>query len=85
MFGKSFWVNLFERAVSTFAQAAVGVLSAGSLGLFHVNWMDVVSVAGLAALLSVLKTFSVVAAAPDTGLVAPALKVDPASVNSPTM
>jgi hypothetical protein len=64
MFGKAFWVNLFERAVSTFAQAAVGVLSAGSLGLFTVNWLDVVSVAGLAALLSVLKTFSVVAAAP---------------------
>lgn len=64
MFGKSFWINLFERAVSTFAQAAVGVLSAASLGLLHVNWLDVVSVAGLAALLSVLKTFSVVAATP---------------------
>jgi hypothetical protein len=65
MFGKSFWVNLFERAVSTFAQSAVGVLSVASLGLLHVNWLDVVSVAGLAAVLSVLKSFSVVAAAPN--------------------
>lgn len=68
MFGKSFWINLFERAISTFAQSAVGVLSAGSLGLLHVNWVDVVSVAGLASLLSVLKTFSVVAASPSDPL-----------------
>jgi hypothetical protein len=73
MFGKSFWINLAERAISTFAQAAVGILSAGSLGLLQVNWVDVASVAGLAALLSILKTFSVVAASP-------AAEVSPAPV-----
>lgn len=81
MFGKSFWINLFERAVSTFAQAAVGVLSAGSLGLLHVNWLDVVSVAGLAALLSVLKTFSVVAATP-APVEVPAPVVTPSVISS---
>jgi hypothetical protein len=64
MFTKAFWIDLFERAVSTFAQAAVGVLSVGSLGLLKINWVDVVSIAGLAAVLSVLKTFSVIAATP---------------------
>lgn len=76
MFGKSFWINLGERAISTFAQAAVGILSAGSLGLLQVNWVDVVSVAGLAAVLSILKSFSVVAAAP-AAVITPAPVVAP--------
>jgi hypothetical protein len=78
MFGKSFWINLFERAISTFAQAAIGILSAGSLGLLQVNWVDVASVAGLAALLSVLKSFSV--AAVPSGDSAPKIPVGTAKI-----
>lgn len=84
MFGKAFWINLFERAISTFAQSAVGILSVSALGLLHINWLDVLSVAGLAAVLSVLKSFSVVAASPAVDpAAAPVAPV--ADSTSPTM
>lgn len=55
---KSFWTDLAERVVSTAAQAAIGVLTAGAVGLIGVDWQNVASIAGLAALLSVLKAFA---------------------------
>jgi len=51
---KKFWVDTFDRAVATFAQAAVGALTADVTGLIDVAWPGLVSVAGLAALVSVL-------------------------------
>lgn len=51
---KVFWVDVVERAVKTFAQAAVAVLTSGVFGLLDVDWLTLVSVAGLAALVSVL-------------------------------
>jgi hypothetical protein len=47
-----------ERVVSTAAQAAIAVIGAGELGLFEVNWENVGSVAGLAAVLTVLKALA---------------------------
>lgn len=51
---KLFWLDTAERAVKTFAQTAIATLSAGSTGLLNVDWPALLSVAGLAALLSVL-------------------------------
>lgn len=51
---KTFWVDTFDRAVSTFAQAAVAVLTANVTGLLDVDWGQLASVAGLAAGVSVL-------------------------------
>lgn len=51
---KKFWKDAAERAAKTFAQAAVAVLGAGATGLLEVEWLSVVSVSGLAALVSVL-------------------------------
>ncbi|WP_047219989.1 holin [Delftia lacustris] len=51
---KDFWVDVFDRAVSTFAQAAVAVLTANVTGLLDVDWGQLGSVAGLAAGVSVL-------------------------------
>ena len=51
---KSFWVDAFDRAVSTVAQAAVAVLTANVTGLLDVDWVQIVSVAGLAGAVSVL-------------------------------
>lgn len=51
---KAFWVDTFDRAVSTFAQAAVAVLTANVTGLLDVDWVQLASVAGLAAGVSVL-------------------------------
>ncbi|MEV4777432.1 holin [Microbacterium sp. LWH12-1.2] len=51
---KGFWVDAFDRAVSTVAQAAAAVLTANVTGLLDVDWPQIASVAGLAGLVSVL-------------------------------
>lgn len=58
MFTKLFWKDAFERAVKTFAQAAVAVLTARTIGLFEVDWVNLASVAGMAALVSVLMSIA---------------------------
>ncbi len=55
MFTRAFWKDTAERAISTAAQAAIGLLSADGLGVLDVDWGDVGSVSGLAALIAVLK------------------------------
>lgn len=54
---KKFLKDLLERAVGTFAATAVALLVAegAGAGLESVNWVSVVSVAGLATVLTVLK------------------------------
>ena len=51
---KQFWLDVLDRAISTFAQAGVGVLTAGVTGVLDVDWTQMLSVAGLAAGVSVL-------------------------------
>jgi Putative lactococcus lactis phage r1t holin len=51
---KVFWFATVERAVKTFAQTLVAVLSAGQLGLFDVAWVKATSTAALGAVMSVL-------------------------------
>lgn len=51
---KTFWVDTFDRAVATVAQAGIGVLTAGVTGLLEVDWVQGASVAGLAGVVSVL-------------------------------
>jgi tRNA A37 threonylcarbamoyladenosine dehydratase len=54
MFSMSFWQYAGERAIKTFAQAAIAFLGTGAVGLFSIDWLSLVSVAGGAAFLSVL-------------------------------
>lgn len=54
MFTKTFWKATAERAVKTFAQTAAALLTGGGLGILNVDWGMVGSVAGLAAIASVL-------------------------------
>lgn len=63
---KTFWVDTFDRAVSTFAQAAVAVLTANVTGLLDVDWVQMGSVAGLAAGVSVLTSVAFRGAGNDT-------------------
>lgn len=58
MFTTSFWRQALERAIKTFAQAAIAVLSVDGLGLLTVDWLAVGSVAGLAAVVSVLTSIA---------------------------
>lgn len=51
---RDFWVDTFDRAVSTVAQAAVAVLTANVTGLLDVDWVQIASVSGLAGAVSVL-------------------------------
>jgi hypothetical protein len=51
-----FWKDAAERAISTAAQSAIALLGVEGLGLLDVDWTVTASAAGLAALLSVLKS-----------------------------
>lgn len=48
-----FWVDTLDRAVATFFQAGVAALTGDGIGLIQVNFAEVASVAGLAALIAV--------------------------------
>lgn len=53
MFTKTFLKDTAERAVKTFAQSMVAVMTAGATGVLDVDWKNAVSVALLATLVSV--------------------------------
>lgn len=54
MWTRTFWKQALERCIKTAAQAAAALLTANGTGLTDVNWGTVASVAGLAALASLL-------------------------------
>ena len=54
MFDLNFWNYAGERAIKTFAQTAIATLGAGTVGLLAIDWVNLLSVSGGAALLSVL-------------------------------
>lgn len=53
-----FWLGTLERAIKTFAQVLVALLSADGLGLHTAPWGAAVSIAGMAAVLSVLTSIA---------------------------
>lgn len=57
-----FWLKTAERAVKTFAQAAIAVGSGDGLGLLDIDWTGTASVAALAAVISVLTSIGYPAA-----------------------
>lgn len=54
MWTKTFALAVIERAVKTFAQAAAALLTASGIGLLDADWLQILSVAGMAAVVSVL-------------------------------
>ena len=54
MFTSWFWKSALERALKSFAQTLVALLSAGGIGLLDAPWSITLSTAGMTALLSVL-------------------------------
>ena len=65
---KEFWVSALDRAIRTFAQALVGAIGTGAVGILDIDWLAALSIAAMAALLSVLTSI----ATPDT-VAAPAI------------
>ena len=56
MWTAQFWKAAIERAVKTFAQTLLAVLSLDGLDWLSVNWGDTFLTAGIAAALSVLSS-----------------------------
>lgn len=54
----TFWRDTAERAVRTTAQAALAAITAGATGILDVDFAGVGSVAGLAAVTSVLMSLA---------------------------
>jgi hypothetical protein len=54
MFNQTFLKDTAERAVKTFAQSMVAVMTAGATGVLDVDWVNALSVSLLAMLVSVL-------------------------------
>jgi len=54
IFTLEFWSYAGERAIKTFAQAAIAALGAGSVGLFSIDYAGLISVSAGASLLSIL-------------------------------
>lgn len=58
MWTSKFWTETGERALKTFAQAAAAALAGDRLGVLSVDWLQALSIAALAAVLSVLTSIS---------------------------
>ena len=58
LFTANFWKRASVRAIKTFAQTAVALLGVGTTGIIEVDWLNVLSVAGLAAVTSYLTSIS---------------------------
>lgn len=67
MYSWCFWKDALERALRTFAEAAVALLTASGAGLLDSDLKQVVSVSGMAALIALLTSVSAGAVSPDTG------------------
>jgi hypothetical protein len=67
MWSKRFWLSLVERALKTFAQALIAIWPLGdaALGLVDVDWRKSMSIAGLAAAVSVLTSIVSAPVGPD--------------------
>ena len=64
---REFWLATTERVIGTAAQAALGVLGAGAVGILDVDWPALGSIVALAALASLLKCVVAGVADPTTG------------------
>ncbi len=58
MFTAQFWKDAAERSVKTFAQAAGALLAGDGVGLMDVSWLQVASIAGMAAVVSLLTSIA---------------------------
>lgn len=65
--------DMLERAVRTAAQAALAVIGSGTIGVLDVDWANTVSVALMAAVVSVL--WSIANSGDTTNTISPASSI----------
>lgn len=58
VFNRAFWAAAADRAIRTFAQAAVAVLTAGGVGVIDADFLGAASAGLLAAVISVLTSIA---------------------------
>lgn len=80
MLSASFAKAALERAVKTFAQAALALLTGDGLGVLDVNWGDIASVGALAAVASLLTS---IVSAPFGPVGSPSVVEDKNAVDAP--
>jgi len=54
LFSRKFWIATLERAIRSFAASLASLLTASGTGLLETSWPEKFSVAGMAAVVSVL-------------------------------
>ena len=54
LFSRTFWIATAERAIRSFAASLASLLTASGTGLLETSWGEKVSVAGMAAFVSIL-------------------------------
>ena len=54
MWSKKFWKETAERAIRTLSQVLLSMIVVGETGFLDVDWLQALSVAGLAAVASIL-------------------------------
>lgn len=65
MLTASFWRATVERMLRTFAQVLLAALGLNSAGVVHANWADGLSLAGGAAVLTLLTAMAASSPGPD--------------------
>lgn len=65
---RAFWVAALERAVRTFAQAVLGVIVTDATGVLDADWVEALSVGGLAAVAALLTAVAAVGGPEGPGL-----------------
>lgn len=65
MFTRSFWLAAAERAIRTFAGALVAFLAANATGVLEVDWVQALSVSGLATIIAVLTSIAAAKIGPE--------------------
>ena len=63
---KKFFKDMAERAIKTFAQSMIGALGAGATGLIGIDWIQALSIAGFATLISILTSIASLGIGDDT-------------------
>lgn len=58
LLSKAFWTYAGERVIKSFAYSLNGLLVTNGVGLIQIDWLGALSVAGLAALSSLLVALS---------------------------
>jgi glyoxylate carboligase len=54
MWSRTFWIAVAERSIKTVAQTSAALLVGNGVGLLNADWISVLSVAGMAGVVSVL-------------------------------